>query len=108
MLCVVPGFRFAIHQFIGSVDGFTGLIVAGQVLNAEAKLSVGDWLEIRTPSQRVRVRCVGFPLIRLQRRDWSSIAIAGLPHGMDVTGLIAEAVDDGEHQVERDRASDPG
>jgi len=91
----VPKFRFAIHQLIGQIDGFADPIVAGQVLNANAKLSVGDWLEIQTPCQSIRVSCTGFPLIRLQRQDWSCITIRGLPDGLDVTGLIAEALDDG-------------
>jgi hypothetical protein len=85
----VPSFRFAIRQFIGPMDGFTGSVVAGRVLNADPKLSVGDWLEIQGPSWRLRVRCTGFRLIRLQHQDWIPIAIAGLPHGIDVIGLMA-------------------
>jgi len=46
----MASFRFAIHQFAGPMEGFTGSVVAGQVLNADPKLSVGDWLEIQAPT----------------------------------------------------------
>jgi hypothetical protein len=52
---------------------------------------VGDWLNIKLSSGQIRVRCEGFPLINWGRRgNWVSIAVHGVPSGIDVLGLVAE------------------
>jgi hypothetical protein len=87
----MPTFQFAIEKVLSSIDGFEGLVIAGPVLNASAGLRVGDWLNIKLPSGEIRVRCEGFPLINWGRRgNWVSIAVHGMPSGVDVLGLVAE------------------
>jgi hypothetical protein len=86
-------FRFVIEEILSSIAGFEGPVIAGRVLDASDGLEAGDWLNINTPSRQIRVQCEGFPLINWgrQRGDWVSIAVFGLPSGVDVLGLIAEA-----------------
>ena len=76
----------------GNTLGFEGPVIAGRVLDTSGGLQVGDWLNINTPLRQIRVQCEGFPLINWGRTEnWVSIAVCGLPSGVDLLGLIAEA-----------------
>ena len=89
---LMPTFRFVIEEILSSIAGFEGPVIAGRVLDTSDGLQVGDWLNISTPLRQIRVQCEGFPLINWGRREnWVSIAVFGLPSGVDLLGLIAEA-----------------
>jgi hypothetical protein len=88
---LMPIFRFVIEEVLSSIAGFEGPVIAGPVLDASARLRVGDWLNINTSSGQIQVRCEGFPLINWGRRgNWVSITVLGLPSSVDVLGLVAE------------------
>jgi hypothetical protein len=86
----MPAFRFLINEVLGPVAGFEGPVVAGPVLDTSGQLKVGDWLDIDAPSGHIHVQCEGFPLLNWGRGNWVSIAVPGLPSGIDVRGLVAE------------------
>jgi hypothetical protein len=86
----VSAFRFVIREVVSPVAGFAGPVLAGPVLEAGGQLKVGDWLDIRTPSRQIRIQCEGVPLLNWGRPKWVSIAVAELPSGIDVRGLVAE------------------
>lgn len=89
---LVPMFRFVIEEMLSSIAGFEGPVIAGPVLDPSAGLKAGDWLNINIASGQIRVQCEGFPLINWGRRgNWVSITVFGLPSGVDVLGLVAEA-----------------
>jgi hypothetical protein len=87
-------FRFLIMEALPRLEGFEGVVLAGERLDGSSDLAVGDSLQVATADDVWTVRCTGFPLINWGDRgsNWGSFTVAGLPEDVIVVGGTATAV----------------
>ena len=80
-------------ESLPSLEGFEGVVLAGNRLDGSDDLAVGDSLRVATADSAWTVRCTGFPLINWGDRgsNWGSFTVVGLPDDATVVGGTATA-----------------